>query len=206
MTETTENLNEEASRESENVNQENSAEQENSATNEVGAKAEELSRLAESYKNDLLRERAEFTNFRKRVVLEKAQLSEAVSGKMLSQLLPALDSFDLFFSSSEKKAETDTALKSVLDGVKLIHRQILSVFTDAGVEEYNPLGEEFDPSAMEALSMIESDTEEKETVSQVFQKGYRIQGKVIRPARVVVTRPASAKKQESEENSGEPQP
>lgn len=206
MTETTENINEETSQQNENAANESKAEQTDSDQNEISAKADELSRLAESYKNDLLRERAEFTNFRKRVVLEKAQLSEAVSGKILSQLLPALDSFDLFFSSSEKKAETDTALKSVLDGAKLIHRQILSVFTDAGVEEYNPLGEEFDPSSQEALSMIESETAEKETVSQVFQKGYRIQGKVVRPARVVVTRPASAKIQSNEENNGTPQP
>lgn len=205
MTQTTEDMNEQSIHETDAPDSSFAEETENSVSENADQKLEEISKLADSYKNDLLRERAEFTNFRKRVVQEKAQLTEAVAGQLLNQLLPALDSFDQFFSSSEKKAQEDSGLRTVLDGVKLIHKQILSVFTDSGVEEYNPVGEEFDPSAMEALSMTESDKVDKECVSQVFQKGYRIQGKVIRPARVVVTRPAQSINQ-GEDKKGDPQP
>ena len=78
--------------------------------------------------------------------------------------------------------------------VQLVQKQITRVFTEAGVEEFSPVGQEFDPSMMEALSQLEGDVA-VETVSQVFQKGYRIEGRVIRPARVVVMKPKT--------NSGE---
>lgn len=153
-----------------------------------------LRQQVESLTADLQRERAEFANFRKRVVHEKAQQAAQSSARLLTDLLPALDALDQFFAAYLPKAETDAGIKAIVDGVKLVQKQITRVFTEAGVEEFNPVGEEFNPAIMEALSLQEGEVE-KETVTQVFQKGYRIEGKVIRPARVVVTKPKQAKEE-----------
>lgn len=148
----------------------------------------ELRRQVEALTADLQRERAEFANFRKRAIAEKAQQAAQTSARLLTDLLPALDALDQFFAAYLPKADSDASIKAIVDGVQLVHRQITRVFTESGVEEFNPVGSEFDPNIMEALSMQEADVE-KQTVTQVFQKGYRIEGKIIRPARVVVARP-----------------
>jgi len=166
------------------------------AAPDTGDATAELRRQLESLTADLQRERAEFSNFRKRAVLEKAQQAAQSSARLLTDLLPALDAFDQFFGVYLPKAETDAGIKAIVDGVQLVHKQITRVFTEAGVEDFNPVGAEFDPNMMEALSMVEADVE-KETVSQVFQKGYRIEGRVIRPARVVVTKPKSEANKDS---------
>ncbi|MBN8222755.1 MAG: nucleotide exchange factor GrpE [Spirochaetes bacterium] len=162
------------------------------AENAVPAEGEsELDILKKQIANltgDLQRERAEFSNFRKRAQTEKAQQAAQSSARLLTDLLPALDALDQFFSVYGPKAEADQSLKAIVDGVGLVQKQISRVFTEAGVEEFNPVGEEFNPSMMEALSMLEGDVD-KDTVAQVFQKGYRIDGRVIRAARVVVTKP-----------------
>lgn len=149
---------------------------------------ESLKKRIDSLTGDLQRERAEFTNFRKRAIVEKAQQASLTGARLLTDLLPALDALDQFFSVYGTKAEADAALKPIVDGVSLVQKQISRVFTEAGVEEFSPMGEEFDPNLMEALSMQEADVQ-RETVMQVFQKGYRIEGRLIRPARVVVAKP-----------------
>jgi molecular chaperone GrpE len=161
------------------------------AVTEGAESFETLKKRIEALTTDLQRERAEFTNFRKRALLEKAQQAAQSSARLLTDLLPALDALDQFFSVYTPKAESDVALKPIVDGVQLVQKQIGRVFTEAGVEEFSPAGEEFDPNMMEALSVQDSDGE-RDTVLQVFQKGYRIEGRLIRPARVVVAKAKSA--------------
>ncbi|MBX3724268.1 MAG: nucleotide exchange factor GrpE [Turneriella sp.] len=164
---------------------------ENAAPAEGESELDILKRQIANLTGDLQRERAEFSNFRKRAQTEKAQQAAQSSARLLTDLLPALDALDQFFSVYGPKAEADQGLKAIVDGVGLVQKQISRVFTEAGVEEFNPVGEEFNPSMMEALSMLEGDVD-KDTVAQVFQKGYRIDGRVIRAARVVVTKPKQA--------------
>ena len=161
---------------------------ENAAPAEGESELDILKKQIANLTGDLQRERAEFSNFRKRAQTEKAQQAAQSSARLLTDLLPALDALDQFFSVYGPKAEADQSLKAIVDGVGLVQKQISRVFTEAGVEEFNPVGEEFNPSMMEALSMLEGDVD-KDTVAQVFQKGYRIDGRVIRAARVVVTKP-----------------
>lgn len=164
---------------------------ENAAPAEGESELDILKKQIANLTGDLQRERAEFSNFRKRAQTEKAQQAAQSSARLLTDLLPALDALDQFFSVYGPKAEADQGLKAIVDGVGLVQKQISRVFTEAGVEEFNPVGEEFNPSMMEALSMLEGDVD-KDTVAQVFQKGYRIDGRVIRAARVVVTKPKQA--------------
>ncbi|MBV6493201.1 MAG: Protein GrpE [Turneriella sp.] len=142
----------------------------------------------ESLTSSLQRERAEFTNFRKRALTEKEQQAALTTARLLNDLLPALDAFDQFFIAYSEKSKANTDIQAIVEGVELVQKQIVRVFSESGVEEFNPVGEEFDPTVMEALTLVEGDVP-VETVMQVFQKGYRIQGKLIRAARVVVAKP-----------------
>ena len=173
------------------MNQANAAEETAASSAEPENELDTVKRQLSSLTSDLQRERAEFSNFRKRAQLEKAQQAAQSSARLLTDLLPALDALDQFFSVYSPKAEADQGIKAIVDGVQLVQKQISRVFTEAGVEEFNPVGEEFNPNMMEALSMLEGDVD-KETVAQVFQKGYRIEGRLIRAARVVVTKPKQA--------------
>lgn len=160
----------------------------------------QLKEEIESLKNNLQRERAEFANFRKRTMQERLSLSGMEAGKLLTALLPALDSFDSLLAAEAG------SLQNFIEGTELIRKQILSVFAEKGVQEFEPQGQEFDPEKMEALSVQESDEVSKEVVSQVFQKGYLLDGKVLRAARVVVARPVektTAKESEDNENNQE---
>jgi molecular chaperone GrpE len=163
-------------------------EAESAANNADADPAENMRRQIESLTGDLQRERAEFSNFRRRALTEKTQQAAQTGARLLTDLLPALDALDQFFAAYSAKAESDATIKAIVDGVQLVHKQISRVFTEAGVEEFSPIGQEFDPAIMEALSQLEGDVA-VETVNQVFQKGYRIEGRVIRPARVVVMKP-----------------
>ncbi len=166
-------------------------EQERDVPTEASAHQDEANGLQEQIDEltaNLQRERAEFTNFRKRVVQEKAQIAAQTNARLMSDLLPAFDSFEQFFAAYSTKAEANEDVRAIVEGVRLVQKQIWSVFQDAGVEELNPTGEAFDPTFMEALTTHEADVEH-DTVSQVFQKGYRIETRIIRPARVVVAKP-----------------
>ena len=150
---------------------------------EVAEKYSIIKEELEKMKQSLLRERADFANFRKRTIQEKQELEAVAASKILAQLLPALDSFDQLFSQEFKE------IKQVLDGVTLIRKQVDGVFSEVGIEQINPENEAFNPSTMEALGAQESNEVEVETVGQVYQKGYMLDGRVLRSARVMVLKP-----------------
>lgn len=172
-------------------------EAESAVANADADSAENMRRQIESLTGDLQRERAEFSNFRRRALTEKTQQAAQTGARLLTDLLPALDALDQFFAAYSAKAESDATIRAIVDGVQLVHKQISRVFSEAGVEEFSPIGQEFDPAMMEALSQLEGDVA-VETVNQVFQKGYRIEGRVIRPARVVVMKPKTNSAEQKE--------
>ena len=149
---------------------------------------ERLNRLTE----DLQRERAEFINYRKRASQERIELESSIVARILDSALPVLDSFDQLLSSNEKSEELNQTLKNFLQGTELIQKQLIEVFKNYGVEEFNPVSGEFDPGCMEALHSEESSEVNTEMVSNVFQKGYFINGRLLRAARVAVLKPISS--------------
>ena len=190
--------------EQEQKNQENKPEQvpatEESESGEISAAAdEELNELVEirkRYESDLAelkdalqRERAEFINFRKRAQAEKLAAQSQAAVNLLEKLLPVFDSFDQLFSMQQSAAE-NAGLEKFFEGAQIIQRQMWGVFSEAGLQEINPMGEEYDAASMEAIGIAEGDVD-KETVTAVYQKGYKTEGRVLRPARVMVTRPRS---------------
>ena len=156
----------------------------------------------EDAKGDFLRERADFINYRKRSAQEKLDLEPKITGKILEQLIPALDGFDQLFSIKVETSSANdggVALTKFIDGAVLIKKQFMDTFSNLGVTEFNPINSVFDPNTMEGLHIQESDDVTEPTVQSVFQKGYKMKDKVIRPARVAILQPKAKEKTEEQQ-------
>jgi molecular chaperone GrpE len=125
------------------------------------------------------RTQADFENYRKRMAKE-ARVAEARGViKLAKELLPALDNLARALDS----ADQDDPL---LDGVRLVYSDLLGALKRVGIEAYSPTGERFDPAEHEAMAQQPTEGAEPGTVVEVYQAGYRWNGTIIRPARVVV--------------------
>ena len=125
------------------------------------------------------RTQADFENYRKRVARESAAAAERGVAKLAKELLPALDNLD---RALESAAQEDP----LLEGVRLVRAELAAALARVGVESYDPAGEPFDPAHHEAMAQHPVEGTESGTVVEVYQPGYRLNGTVIRPARVVV--------------------
>ncbi|WP_027338645.1 nucleotide exchange factor GrpE [Halonatronum saccharophilum] len=134
----------------------------------------------ERYIDRLQRLQAEFSNYRKRVVKEKEQLTSRATKDFILELLPIIDNFERALSNSQN------ADKGFLEGVEMIHRQILTLLKKSGVEEIQTVGEEFDPNYHNAVMKEESKEYESGIIIEELQKGYAFDDVVIRPAMVKV--------------------
>ncbi len=144
---------------------------------------EELKAQAEEQKDRYLRLSAEFDNYRKRTLKERSDLLKTASGDTLSGMLPVLDDLERAMASMEKA----TDVSAVLEGVKLIYSKLQEFLKNKGVVEIDAMNQVFDTDLHEALTKIPAPTEDlKGKVVDVIQKGYKIEGKVIRYAKVVV--------------------
>ena len=130
----------------------------------------------------LLRLTAEYDNFRKRSQREKNESRQFANQHLLEKQLPVLDNFEMALMAAEN---ADPAIR---DGVQMIYDQFLSVLKDAGVEEIDAGGELFDPNIHEAISQKETTEVEEGTVVQQVQRGYKLNDRLVRPARVIVAK------------------
>jgi len=127
------------------------------------------------------RTQADFENFRKRAAREAAAAGERARGTLVRELLPVLDNLERALASAEEGEQ------HLAEGVKLVHSELLAVLQRNGVEQFDPSGERFDPTFHEALSTREEEQTDSGVVLDVIEKGYRVSGSVLRPARVVVS-------------------
>jgi molecular chaperone GrpE len=125
------------------------------------------------------RTQADFENYRKRVARDSALAMERGVAKLAKELLPALDSLDRALAGA---AQDDP----LLDGVRLVRSELTSALERVGIEAFLPLGEQFDPNTSEAVAQQPVQGAQSGTVAEVYQTGYRMNGNVIRPARVLV--------------------
>ncbi len=125
------------------------------------------------------RTQADFENYRKRVARESAAAAERGVAKLAKELLPALDNLD---RALEAAAEQDP----LLEGVRLVRSELSAALARVGIESFDPAGEPFDPTHHEAMAQHPVEGADSGTVVEVYQPGYRLNGTVIRPARVVV--------------------
>ncbi len=143
-------------------------------------KQEELDEL----NNRFMRLQADFNNYKKRVEKEKETIYAYATEELMTELLTVLDNFDRALSSANDK-EKDSAL---YEGVKMISDQFLVALKKAGLEEIDALNQKFDPNLHHGVAQEESDEYDEDTILQVFQKGYKLKDKVIRPSMVKISK------------------
>jgi molecular chaperone GrpE len=137
-----------------------------------------------------LRTAADLENFRRRSVREKEELRLFAASRLLEDLLPALDNLGLGLASAR---QPNADLKSLAAGVELVQQQLKSALASHGLKEINPVGEAFDPHQHEALSHQPSADVKAEHVLTVVRTGYVLNGRLLRPASVVVSSGKPAK-------------
>jgi molecular chaperone GrpE len=140
-----------------------------------------LGRERDEYLALAQRTQADFENYRKRSAKEAAAAGSRAKAGLVRELLPVLDNLE---RALELAAETGGTL---LDGMRLVHADLVGVLQRSGVEAFDPTGEPFDPTLHEALSTRPQDGEHPGTVVEVVEKGYRLNDAILRPARVVVS-------------------
>ena len=125
------------------------------------------------------RTQADFENYRKRAAKETAGAEQRGMAKLARELLPALDNLALAL-------EADASGDEFVAGIRLVNAELRGALERLGIEAYSPQGERFDPNVHEAMARQAVDGAEPGTIVEVYQQGYRMNGTVLRPARVVV--------------------
>lgn len=152
-----------------------------------GAEIETLQAQIAELKNAVLRERADSDNLRKRFEREKESALKFGSEKLIKELLPVIDSLTLGLEAAKAhEAEGRQALDHFIEGSSMTLKLLLDVLQKNGVIELDPVGEKLDPELHQALSVIPSPDAEPNTILHVAQKGYLLNGRVIRAAQVIV--------------------
>ncbi len=139
---------------------------------------------ASEYLDLLKRLKADFDNYRRRVIKEQTFLVERASRELIEKLLPILDNLE----RALKAARNNSDYQSFLSGVEMIYQQLMEVLKSEGLEAINPETQPFDPECHEAvISEVRTDYQD-ETILEVLEKGYRLKGALLRPAKVKVCR------------------
>src|SRR5690242_13256228 len=125
------------------------------------------------------RAQADFDNYRKRMARENAASADRGMAKLAKELLPALDHLELALKAAEGHED-------VVKGFAMVAGELQAALARVGIQAFSPRGEPFDPNEHEAMAQQPSEEAESGTVTEVYQSGYRINGAVLRPARVVV--------------------
>lgn len=139
---------------------------------------EDLKRQLEQAQDQYQRVLAEYANYKRRTDQEKEQLGAFVKGEALKALLPGIDNLERAVNSPDGP--------EYRKGVEMVIRQFMDTLLALGLEEIPALGEAFDPERHNAVMREDADGVEPETVTEVYQKGYRLSGRVLRPAMVKV--------------------
>lgn len=163
----------------------NSAETQEDLTDGQQAEADPVEALNAKLKevNDkYLRLYSDFENFRKRTSKEKLELIKNGSADVVKNLLPVLDDFERAIASNESSED----LASIKEGVKLVHHKFHQTLSQQGLKEIEAQGKEFDLDHHEAVTKIPADKDMKGKVVDVLEKGYFLNDKVIRYAKVVI--------------------
>lgn len=149
-------------------------------------KIAELEKENADLKDQLLRRAADFDNYRKRMIKEKQETFDYANANLLADLLDSLDNFDRTVDAGA----TATDVKSVVDGIKMVNSNLVKMLESKyGLTSYGAEGDEFDPDVHEAIGRVEEEGKDKETLKQVYLKGYKLKDKVIRNAKVMVSVP-----------------
>ena len=144
---------------------------------------EEAQQTIEDQKDKYLRLSAEFDNYRKRTLKEKAELIKNGGEKAISAILPILDDLERALANMQKLDD----IQAMYDGIDLIHQKFLKTLSQEGLQKMEPVGEAFDTDFHEAIALVPAPEEaQKGKVLDCVQTGYKLNDKVIRHAKVAV--------------------
>lgn len=159
---------------------------------------EKQTRLAKEYYDQLLRNKAEFENYRKRVERERLSLIQYGKADLLTKFLPMYD----ILSSAAKHLESihNAELGNTLKGLQMIFKEFEKIFDSEGIRPMETIGKPYDPMANEILGVVDGDDKNDGLVVEELQKGFFLGDKILRPARVKIARKkAEPKAQENKE-------
>ena len=139
---------------------------------------------AASAKDAQLRAAADLENFRRRTVREKDELRAFAASRIVEELLPVVDNLGFAITAAQAP---NAELKAITDGVEMVSTQFKTALGNHGLKEVNPVDAEFDPNLHEALSQQPSETVPEGHVLQVVRIGYTLNGRLLRPASVLVS-------------------
>jgi molecular chaperone GrpE len=179
-----------------NENQTAEAQAENAENTDASADAEakikeleaalaQANATVESQKDSVIRAKAEVDNMRRRAAADVDKANKFALEKFASELLPIIDNLERAVQFADKENE---AIKPILEGVELTHQSFLSTVTKFGLTVIDPQGETFNPELHQAMSIQENAELPPNSVMAVMQKGYSLNGRLIRPAMVMVTK------------------
>ncbi len=138
-------------------------------------------------KDSVVRAAAEVENVRRRTAQDVEKAHKFALEKFADELLPVIDSLE---RALEVSNSDDEAIKPMLEGVELTLKSMLAAVSKFGIEQVNPVGEPFNPELHQAISMLPSEEFAANNVISVMQKGYALNGRLLRPAMVIVSRGA----------------
>lgn len=150
---------------------------------------------AAEWQDRFMRLHAEWDTYRRRTSEQREEERKRANEKLVGNLLPVLDDFERSIEYAVKNGEGD-----LLDGVQKVHTKLVDVLVKSGVEVIDPAGQPFDALEAQAVAKVDNTQVPDETVQDVYQKGYKMGKKVIRPAMVTVTSggPKREKKEEAD--------
>jgi molecular chaperone GrpE len=149
-------------------------------------RVKELEAELEALRDRHLRLQADLENFRRRALKEREDAHAFGHQNLVKDLLPTVDNLERAIDHARQNQVGD--LQGLLQGVELVERELLAALAKHGVTVIAPEGEPFDPAVHEAMAQVEDETREENTVVQVLQRGYSLHDRLIRPARVIVSR------------------
>ncbi len=141
----------------------------------------------EELKKEALYKAAENDNWRKRMMQQKEEAVSYANASLLGDLLDSLDNFDRTIDAAKDAKDA----KTIADGIKMINKSLVSMLENKyGLSSFGKEGDEFNPDEHEAIGRVEDEKAKKETLKQVYLKGYKLNDKIIRHAKVMVSVPA----------------
>ncbi len=167
---------------------------------EIRRQLSELQKEKDEVFEKLQRVSADYANYQKRV---PRQISDTIAYEketIIRTLLPVLDNFEHTLQNAHSAKDLDVG--TFVKGVEIIYGQMLDILKSHGVEQVKALGERFDPARHEAIMQKAEPEKEENIVLEEFQKGYTLNGRIIRPSKVIVNKPASEQPNQQQEETG----
>lgn len=159
--------------------------EEDAGAEDLAAKLIEAETQAEEFREQYLRTAAEMENLRKRAARDVEQAHKFALEKFVVELLPVIDALEMGLNAAQDVKDQAGAL---MEGTEMTLKQFHQVMEKFGVEAVSPQGEDFNPEFHEAMAMQPSSEQKPNTILTVVQKGYLLNGRVVRPARVLVAK------------------